>query len=147
MTDPIRSRAAGVWSNVRAIAIRASVVANLVGACWLFIGCAEPGDITLDPTIDTESPFEQGATYAGCNEASDCESAWCLRPADEPGFCTQPCSAPEQCEQPGGQAVASCVAVEADAACALDCGGGKACPAGMRCEQVEAEGEPRSLCF
>ncbi|EDM79134.1 hypothetical protein PPSIR1_27248 [Plesiocystis pacifica SIR-1] len=113
------------------------------------LACAEPGSIEVDPVSDTDNPFEVGASYAGCQDGTDCESDWCLRPADEPGFCTEPCSLGDasSCEKPAhGGAPAVCVAVSGDAACALDCSAAE-CPSGMRCEAVDVGGEPRSLCF
>ncbi|NVB38360.1 hypothetical protein G6O69_11010 [Pseudenhygromyxa sp. WMMC2535] len=114
-------------------------------------GCADRDTISLDDEVgEDEDPFEPGESYASCNAAGECFNDWCLRPLDEPGFCTQACdpATPETCPDPGvGTATPVCVVVGQDAACALDCGGERDCPEGMRCEQVDVEGSARSICF
>jgi hypothetical protein len=105
------------------------------------------GDETDGETGEPQNPFDPGSSYSDCQDWVECDSNWCLRPLDEPGFCTQECLDVEDCaESAVGTAEPTCLPVEGDHACALDCGGGRTCPSGMRCEQVEANG-PRSICF
>lgn len=76
----------------------------------------------------------------------DCFDEWCVHPASEPGFCTYPCA--EGCATAlGGSAVETCLPVDGEQVCALDCSDNKSCPPSMRCEQIEAGGEPRAICF
>jgi hypothetical protein len=114
------------------------------------LACADRavGDDELgDETGEQQNPFEPGMPYSDCVDGFECVSNWCLSPMDEPGFCTVACMDVDDCEgSPVGTAEPTCLPVGGDNACALDCGGGRTCPPGMRCEQVEAEG-PRSICF
>lgn len=115
----------------------------------LALACADrPVELT-DDEADTEepSPFEPGEQYADCVDGFECFNEWCLSPAGEPGFCTITCTSADDCEFPAvGTAEPTCLPVGGESACALDCGGERECPAGMRCEQVDAGGE-RSICF
>ena len=124
-------------------------IASLSLASALLLGCADRDLATSLEAGETGSPFEEGALFSGCLVASDCAESWCLHPADESGFCTHPCSTAADCSVDiSASADAICVAVEADLACGLDCSGGKECPSGMRCEQIEdANGDARSICF
>jgi hypothetical protein len=109
------------------------------------VGVDETGGETGEP--EQQNPFEPGSSYSDCVDWVECDSNWCLRPADEPGFCTEACLDVEDCDGSAvSTAVPTCLPVEGDHACALDCGGGRTCPPGMRCEQVDADG-PRSICF
>jgi hypothetical protein len=116
------------------------------------LACADRS-IGLDDEIGDETgeqpqnPFDPGGPYSECLDWVECDSNWCLSPLDEPGFCTEACHDVEDCDASvAGTAEPTCLPVEGDHACALDCGGGRTCPPGMRCEQVDAEG-PRSICF
>ncbi|MFV8749321.1 hypothetical protein ACNOYE_02090 [Nannocystaceae bacterium ST9] len=96
---------------------------------------------------EEQSPFMFGEQYAECVDGFECVNEWCLSPVDEPGFCTVTCMDVDDCEpSPVGTATPTCLEVAGEAACALDCGDGRSCPPGMRCEQVDAGGE-RSICF
>jgi hypothetical protein len=120
----------------------------LAGLVW-GPGCAERVVISADELADTDSPAA-GEPFSGCIDKGDCLDDWCLRPANEAGFCTYSCAANgvAACElSPGGTATLTCLAVQGDQVCALDCAGGKSCPSNMRCEQIEANGQPRSICF
>jgi len=122
---------------------RTSILAFLL----LGLGCADRAVGMGDEVADESSPFEPGAQYADCVEGFECMNEWCLSPVDEPGFCTIGCTDVSDCDfPPVGTAEPACLVVGGDAACALDCGEGRSCPPGMRCEQVDAEG-PRSICF
>jgi hypothetical protein len=119
------------------------------------LACADRDLIdVLDPATLEDRPFTPGELYSACEHGDACLDAWCLSPADEPGFCTQLCDPAgdvstycDDSEVPAGTADVVCLAVGDHAACALDCGDGRSCPAGMRCEQVDALGQPRSICF
>ena len=82
-------------------------------------------------------------------DKGECLDEWCLHPADEPGFCTYACDGGLASCAPiaGGTATPTCLPVGSDEVCALDCGSGKSCPSSMRCEQIEAGGQARSICF
>ncbi|MCA9683717.1 MAG: hypothetical protein KC431_01345 [Myxococcales bacterium] len=115
--------------------------------------CAER-DLTgsFDQVVEGERPFDYGEQYAYCEQGNDCLDEWCLSPAGEAGFCTQACDPEGEVsdfcvDAPNGTATAVCLRVGGDAACALDCGEGRGCPSGMRCEQVEAQGAERWICF
>ncbi len=124
--------------------------ALLLSLSLLFgLGCADRaiGTDEVSDSGDEDNPFVPGEQYSDCVDEFECESQWCLSPVDEPGFCTVACMGAEDCElSPVGTAEPTCLAVAGEAACALDCGAGRSCPPGMRCEQVEAGGE-RSICF
>lgn len=108
-------------------------------------GCADRSVGSGDTGGETQGP-EPGELYGGCVDADECFDEWCVHPAGEPGFCTYPCS--ESCMADlGGTATTTCLPVEDQDVCALDCSDGKSCPAGMRCEQIDADGQPRSICF
>ena len=98
---------------------------------------------------DDETGPPPGEPFAGCIDADDCVDDWCLHPAGEEGFCTYACNGgASSCEViPGGTATQTCVPVEGVEVCALDCGNGRSCPSHMRCEQISADGEARSICF
>ncbi|KIG19204.1 hypothetical protein DB30_04669 [Enhygromyxa salina] len=111
---------------------------------WLVavVGCADRaiggGD---ELSVDGPPP---GELYGECMDASDCFDEWCVHPASEPGFCTYPCA--QGCEtELGGNT--TCLTVDGEGVCALDCGANGSCPAGMRCEKIESGGDPRSICF
>jgi hypothetical protein len=113
------------------------------------IGCADrASDLTLDGT-ETSSPYAPGDPLGACVDVGDCFDEWCVHPAGENGFCTYACGGPDGCPEPvGGTATKTCLLVEGVDVCALDCSGGHSCPAGMRCEQIQAsDGAARSICF
>ncbi len=114
----------------------------------LVLACADRTTVSTDDEGETEAPAP-GEPFSGCLSEDDCFDDWCVRPAGEPGFCTYACAGGTQnCEGlAGGTATLTCLPVEGQEVCALDCAGNKTCPAGMRCEQVEAGGEARSICF
>lgn len=115
--------------------------------CVCVLACADrpiiPGEMD-----ETGGPAP-GEPFSGCIDKGDCDDDWCLHPAGEAGFCTYACSGGvASCEGvPGGTATPTCLPVDGDEVCALDCGGNKSCPNGMRCEQIEANDEARSICF
>lgn len=113
---------------------------------FLTLACADRDAISNED--ETGGP-EPGEPFSGCMDKGDCFDEWCLHPAGESGFCTFACSGGvASCEAiSGGTATLTCLPVEGDEVCALDCGGGKSCPPHMRCEQIEASGQPRSICF
>ena len=123
-------------------------LALLLGS--LTLACSERPLSAGDDVGDMDNPFDPGTQYAGCELGEDCDSGWCLSPQGEPGFCTHPCApGTNTCEaNPESSATPACLFVGADAACALDCGDGRTCPPGMRCEMIDAgDEEPRSICF
>lgn len=116
----------------------------IVALPTLLIACADRA-VGGDESGETQGP-EPGELYGGCMDVDDCFDEWCVHPANELGFCTYPCSQGCAAEL-GGTATQTCLSVEDEEVCALDCSGAKTCPAGMRCEQIDAGGEPRSICF
>jgi hypothetical protein len=114
---------------------------------FLTLACADRSTIP-DDEAETDGPAP-GEPFSGCIDKGDCFDDWCLHPAGESGFCTYACNGGVQSCDPisGGSATATCLPVEGEEVCALDCSGNKSCPSGMRCEKIEAAGEPRSICF
>jgi hypothetical protein len=111
----------------------------------LLAACADRAVGQGEGAGETQGP-EPGELYGGCMDVDDCFDDWCVHPAGEPGFCTYPCT--EGCAlELGGTATQTCLPVEDQEVCALDCSGGKTCPPAMRCEQIDAGGQPRSICF
>lgn len=104
-------------------------------------------DRDVIPAEDETSGPEPGEPFSGCADKGDCFDEWCLHPAGEAGFCTYACNTVDNCQAPaGGTATLTCLPVDGDSVCALDCEG-KSCPPSMRCEKIEANDEPRSICF
>jgi hypothetical protein len=109
-----------------------------------------PGATTVDPSGGDPNGGQPGAgMYSACLQPADCAGLdACMQIVDanmQPtdGFCTVLgcANAAVDCDpSPGGTATATCYAVQtqmgADAICALDCGGGKTCPAGMQCTNL-----------
>ena len=88
--------------------------------------------------------------WAACEMQRECgDVPICVFPADEAGFCTDACEVADDCPPAyaeGGSVV--CVDVgDTQPVCALDCGGGRGCPAGMRCEEIGLPAGARKLCF
>jgi hypothetical protein len=113
------------------------------------LACVDRITLPDDETADTEGPAP-GEAFSGCMDKADCDDDWCLHPTNEPGFCTYTCAANgvDACEpSPGGTATVTCLTVQGDQVCALDCAGNKSCPPHMRCEQIEANNQARSICF
>lgn len=111
------------------------------------VGLDDEADQADEADEEQDNPFLPSEQYSDCLDGFDCMSLWCLSPVDEPGFCTASCVDVDDCElSPIGTAEPTCLAIASEAACALDCGDGRTCPPGMRCEQVDAGGE-RSICF
>ena len=111
----------------------------------LTLACADRDALTAEEETGGPAP---GEPFSGCMDKGDCFDEWCLHPAGEPGFCTYACNTVDNCSSAaGGSATLTCLPVEGDQVCALDCGGNKSCPSGMRCETIEANGQPRSICF
>lgn len=110
------------------------------------LACAEKTLISAEDETGGPAP---GEPFSGCIDKGDCFDEWCLHPAGEPGFCTFACNGGvDSCDpSPGGSATLTCLPVDGDEVCVLDCGGNKTCPSQMRCEQIEANGQPRSICF
>jgi hypothetical protein len=112
----------------------------------------------LDPSGDADSDADAGeqpggqpveGMYSACAMPADCVGVTLcvtiLDPMQVPlgGFCTSPgcANAAVDCgATPGGTATPMCLPLTVnempDAACALDCAGGKTCPAGMECLDV-----------
>ncbi|WP_146158119.1 hypothetical protein [Enhygromyxa salina] len=105
-------------------------------------GCADRG-IVDNEEGETGGP-EPGELYGECMDASDCFDEWCVHPANEPGFCTYPCE--QGCATELGEPT-TCLTVEGEGVCALECSASGTCPTGMRCEQIESAGQARSICF
>ena len=107
------------------------------------------GDRTTISAEDETGGPAPGEPFSECIDKGDCFDEWCLHPAGETGFCTFACNGGvDSCDPaPGGTATLTCLPVEGEEVCALDCGGNKDCPSGMRCEQIEANDQPRSICF
>lgn len=116
------------------------------------IGESSSGEPEGDDDADAgEQPGGQPGEgmYSTCAMPSDCVGVnlcvTILDPMQMPlgGFCTSPgcANAATDCvATPGGTATPMCLPLTVndmpDAACALDCGGGKTCPAGMECIDV-----------
>ena len=100
-----------------------------------------------DEATETGDPAP-GEPLSACLDEDDCFVEWCVHPAGEAGFCTFACEGAQDCPAgTGGSATATCLLVAADEVCALDCAQGRSCPAGMRCEQIETDGQARDICF
>jgi hypothetical protein len=113
---------------------------------FLLLACVDRTSISAEDE-ETGGPAP-GEPFSGCMDMDECFDEWCLHPAGEAGFCTYACNSVDNCSPPlGGTATLTCLPVEGDQVCALDCGGNKDCPSDMRCEQIEANGEARSICF
>jgi hypothetical protein len=119
----------------------------------LFAGCADrtiAGDDEAAAMEPGEQPLAAGAMYAPCTDSSDCPDGLCVFPLGESGFCSGPCAAPadpDSCEAPPGDQPATCLDIGLpEPVCALDCADAT-CPHGMRCEQVMAGTDERSICF
>lgn len=83
--------------------------------------------------------------FAACESSIDCVGAqYCVSVMPNVGFCSKNCEDPTvDCPaSPGGTATTACVAAMPIGApamvCALDCSGGKTCPGGMECAQLDA---------
>jgi hypothetical protein len=114
---------------------------------WFALACAERVTVPLEDD-ETGGPAP-GEPFSACVDKGDCDDEWCLHPVNEPGFCTYAClNGVAGCEPiSGGTATATCLPVGDDEVCALDCANNKTCPGAMRCEQIDANGQPRSICF
>jgi hypothetical protein len=127
----------------------------------LLRGCgpsiAIEGDDDDDPA---ERPSMAGDMYSACSSVSDCRPLeFCIFPrghdgAREEGYCSAACAAPgnpSTCDPaPGGSAEVSCLDIgiaDGREVCALDCGSGRSCPGGMRCEGLATPGGDRYVCF
>lgn len=130
----------GVSRRVLARSLALTILVSLTFAC------SDRGTISAEDETGGPAP---GEPFSECMDKGDCFDEWCLHPAGEQGFCTFACNGGvDSCDPaPGGSATLTCLAVEGDEVCALDCGGNKSCPSGMRCEQIEASGQARSICF
>lgn len=113
---------------------------------------------TVDDTGDTMTeagvqPSAPGAMYSPCERSAQCDPLeFCVFPSGESGYCTAACTAPtdpSNCDPPPGDQPQACFDIGLEDGrwvCALDCAG-TPCPRGMRCEQIETAGGPRSICF
>lgn len=119
-------------------------------------GAAPVGSTTGEPDSDGDAdagnePGGQPAEgmYSTCAAPSDCVGVTLCVTIVDPmqvplgGFCTAPgcANAAVDCiAAPGGTATPMCLPLTVndmpDAACALDCAGGKTCPTGMECLDV-----------
>ena len=119
--------------------IKRSLVTTLL-VC-LTLACADRDVLSAEDETTGPEP-DPGQPFSGCMDKGDCFDEWCLHPAGEPGFCTYACNTVANCSSAaGGTATLTCLPVDNDKVCALDCGGGKSCPWDMRCETIEANGE------
>jgi hypothetical protein len=133
------------WCRIAVVHRLVTSLALLILLTPLTIGCA---DRNAADGGEEETGPPPGEAFAECIEEGDCFEDWCLHPAGEPGFCTYTCTNAANCEPAeNGTAAPTCLPVEGDQVCALDCSNGKSCPSHMDCQQIEADGEARSICF
>lgn len=124
-------------------------------------GGDETGETGEDPEQRPEDydpgdrPGEPGSMYSVCADSSVCTPLeFCVFPAGEAGFCSDACAGMEDasvCDvAPDGEARAFCFDIglpDGRRVCAIDCENGRACPRGMRCEEVESAGAAKHVCF
>jgi hypothetical protein len=114
-----------------------------------------PADEDPDDEDVGERPGESDGMYAACGASAECAPLdFCVFPSSEQGYCTDVCASaedPSLCDpSPGGAATEFCLDIGIPSGarvCALDCGGGKSCPGGMRCEGIETDDGERRVCF
>jgi hypothetical protein len=102
-----------------------------------------------------DRPGEPGSMYSVCADSSVCTPLeFCVFPAGEAGFCSDACAGTDDasvCDvAPDGEPRAFCFDIglpDGRRVCAIDCEGGRDCPRGMRCEEVESAGEATRVCF
>jgi hypothetical protein len=102
-----------------------------------------------------DRPGGAGAMYSVCADSSVCTPLeFCVFPQGEAGFCSDACASGEDasvCDvAPDGEVRAFCLDIglpDNRRVCAIDCEGGRPCPRGMRCEEVDSAGSARSVCF
>ena len=111
---------------------------------------SDAGDGISDPGDGADDGGDGGGSYGACESGLDCDrEIYCVHPRDEAGFCAAGCAGGvEQCARPSdGDAVPSCIDVEGNRVCALDCSDSRSCPDGMRCQAVSLGGTEATLCF
>ncbi len=123
----------------------------------LVVACG--GQVPVSSSSDTddvgEQPLEPGSVYSPCGEPDACAPLpYCVFPSGEAGFCTQACAGPDDASEcpddPGNLGRAFCLDIglpDGNRVCAIDCGDGRACPEGMRCEEVQTDDGPLRACF
>ncbi|MCA9663726.1 MAG: hypothetical protein KC486_35690, partial [Myxococcales bacterium] len=119
--------------------LRATLLALVAGlACLGELACFDGGE---------------AIAYAPCESSEACRDAGLvacvIRPdvADAPGFCAPACDDPCPAAL-DGDAPASCMTIDDEALCVLDCDADITCPSGQKCRTIRgADGEARGLCF
>jgi hypothetical protein len=127
------------------------------------LGACGPSVATTPDDHDDElgaQPMEPGSMYSPCESVSMCHPLeFCVYPRGhdgepEAGFCAGACGAggdASVCDPaPGTAAWESCLDIglgDGREVCALDCGRGRTCPAGMRCEGLRTPSGERYICF
>lgn len=139
----ITARARGIPAPTRAPSqrrdLRATLLALVAGlACLGELACFDGGE---------------AIAYAPCESSEACRDAGLvacvIRPdvADAPGFCAPACDDPCPAAL-DGDAPASCMTIDDEALCVLDCDADITCPSGQKCRTIRgADGEARGLCF
>jgi hypothetical protein len=96
---------------------------------------------------------DEAIAYAPCESSEACRDAGLvacvIRPdvSDAPGFCAPACDDPCPAAV-DGNAPASCMTIDGEALCVLDCDPNITCPRGQKCQTIaDADGESRGLCF
>lgn len=126
------------------------------------VGCGPNIATELDEDEEEigERPSEAGLMYSACSSVAMCRPLeFCVFPRGhdgdrEAGYCAAACQAPGDpalCDPaPGAGATVGCLDIgigDGREVCALDCGSGQACPAGMRCEGLSTSSGDRHICF
>lgn len=114
------------------------------------LACGDDCLFALDSCTNDPQPGS-GQLYSHCTDNTGCPDLdGCLTIVDDAdvvidGFCTNNCTMPSECNgmPTGGSATPVCHPGMQSNFCALECGGGLTCPAGMVCRAL-ASGE---LCF
>jgi hypothetical protein len=117
----------------------------------------------VEASVDNEDIGERpaaGEMYGSCSSVSMCRPLeFCVFPRGhdgelEEGFCADACVAAgnaSQCDPaPGVHASEACLDIglaDGREVCALDCGRGRQCPGGMRCEGLMTPAGERYICF
>lgn len=112
-------------------------------------------DDDSDPTDDPPGGGQpDDGMYSACITADHCPGlAGCATIGDPPtdGFCTDLCAGPNNpagCDpSPEGTATVTCMVLSGFDLCALDCSGGKTCPAPMVCTSVMDEQGLKDICY
>lgn len=119
------------------------------------LGGADEVEARDDADDPGDQPEGEGVMFASCTDLSQCDPLeFCVFPSGEAGFCSDACAGVDDnapCDVlPDGMSEATCLDIgvpDGRRVCAIDCEGGRECPRGMRCEEVELGGEARRICF